>query len=1116
MNDQYHSPPGGVSIQLRCYHRWIKPKLKHPVLLLLTVLLGNMFLAQAQITLKATKQPLADVIKKLRAQTDYAVMVQEATLAKAAPVTVDLRDISLQKALEAIFKNQPLSFEIKDRTILIKAIEKAKARENGPDRQESITGRVTNEKGEPLVGATVYLLDATEKRTKQNVVTDGQGYFNFNLSEGATIEITYVGYISRILEARGTMHPIILTALSSELEEVVVNKGYYTESRRLSTGSVGKISEETIAQQPVTNVMGALIARIPGLEVTQGGGIPGAGFQIRIRGQNSIAAGKNPLFIVDGVPFASESLGYNQVSRQLPFIDGNIAVSPFNTLNPSDIENIEVLKDADATAIYGSRGANGVILITTKKGRAGKTQYEFNLNTAFNWAPKLMETISTEEYLAIRKEAFANDGVTTYPVAAFDVNGTWDQNRYTDWEKELLGNIANSVNFQGGVSGGSQQTQFLVRGGYQRENTIFPGDFKYQRGSVLANINHKSTDGRFNLDLSSNYATDDNNMSSVDFTRSIQFLAPNAPAMYLENGELNWENWPSGTSTNPMSQLVNQYDGSTQNLSSNLTLAYRPFPEFEIKANLGYSNYRLDEFLALPSTQYNPASGLTSRNSMAYKNAGSRQGWIIEPQASWKKGIGQGKLDILIGSTFQYQSSNALSQLAIGFPSNALIYNLPAATTLNVARNDDVLYKYQAVFGRLNYNLQDKYVVNLTARRDGSSRFSPERQFANFGAVGAAWLFSNEPFFQQTVPFISFGKLRGSYGLTGNDQIGDYQFLDTYTTNGNNYMGISGLLPEFLYNADFGWETNRKLETSIELGFFKDRLYTIFSWYRNRSSDQLVGIPLAGTTGFSSIQSNLGAEVQNTGLEFEVQATPIRSEKFTWRVSANFTLPKNKLLSFPGLEVSTYSNMYVVGQPLSIVKAYHMTGINPQTGIYEYEDVNGDGQLSASYDRNVIRNIASHFYGGLSNSFSYGGLSLDLFFQFVKKTGFNYLRSINQPGRSIASITKEAANGIWQPGRTDATIQVLTAGSNIQAVNAWSRLYQSDVAISDFYFIRLKNIALSYQVKPGWLGGVQARVFAQGQNLLTLTDYLGGDPETTLISNLPPLKTVNFGVQLTF
>jgi TonB-dependent starch-binding outer membrane protein SusC len=1064
------------------------------------------------VTLNEKNATLERVFKEINRQTGFDFLYNSKTLERSKRVSINVKDAPLEEVLKMCLKSWPLTFIIQDNTIVIK--EKTITANDISNIANipppiDVQGRIVTENGDPVEGASIQLKGSTKGTT-----TNSEGYFQLKgVDANVMLIISGVNINTQEIKLNGRTDIIIkATSKITSAEEVIINKGYYTESRKLSTGSVSKVDGETIGQQPVTNVMGALIARVPGLEITQAGGIPGAGYKVRIRGQNSIAAGNNPLFIVDGVPFSSESLGSNQVGRQLPFIDGNIAVSPFNILNPDDIASIEVLKDADATAIYGSRGSNGVVLITTKKGKAGETKYELTMNAAFSKVARFVDMVGTEENLAIRKKAFANDGVTTYPATEYDLNGTWDQSKNTNWQKELIGGTAKNWNIQAGVSGGSENTQFLVRGGVQKETTVFPGDFHYDRGSVLVNLNHKSSDDRFKLNLSANFSTDNNNMLNSDPTSNALFLSPVAPDLYNPDGSLNWAN---KTWTNPLAALNGTYDGKNRNLNTNMVMDIKLVHNLYLKTSLGFSDYRLDEYLATPSTTINPAFNAGSDRSYAYSNIGNRQNWIVEPQLNWKKYIGKSIFQALAGATFQNQSSVRTGISANNFPSNSLIYNIASASTQRTFINDNMLYKYQAFFGRLNYNLSDKYLLNLTARRDGSSRFSPENQFANFGAVGAAWIFSNERFIQDKFSFLSFGKLRGSYGITGNDQIGDYQFLNTYTTSGSvNYQGVVGLLPQRLYNPNFGWESNKKLEAALELGFFNDRLNLTTSWYRNRSSNQLVGIPLSGITGFTSIQANLPATVENTGWEFELQATIINSKKFSWRSAANLSIPRNKLVSFPGLESSSYASKYVVGQPLTIVKQYHMLGIDPQTGIYQYEDVNKDGQLSAANDRTAVRNIASDYFGGINNSFSLGKLQLDIFVQFTKTSGYNYLYWIGIPGGFPGSVMKDVAKNIWEPGRTDATIQVTTAGANQQALNAWNLLYRSDAAISNYYYARLKNVAFSWQLPE--LKHLRGRIFIQGQNLFTVTNYIGADPEAGSMQNLGPLRTINCGLQVNF
>nr|WP_305050892.1 TonB-dependent receptor [Elizabethkingia bruuniana] len=338
-------------------------------------------------------------------------------------------------------------------------------------------------------------------------------------------------------------------------------------------------------------------------------------------------------------------------------------------------------------------------------------------------------------------------------------------------------------------------------------------------------------------------------------------------------------------------------------------------------------------------------------------------------------------MDVLVGGTYQSDVMNQQSLQGYGFQSNAFIENIGSAQTKIISDLVKTEYKYAAVFGRINYQFDHKYILNITGRRDGSSRFGSNNKFANFGALGAAWLFSKEDLFKSfNLKWLSFGKLRASYGSSGSDNIGDYQYRDTFITSSTLiYNGVVGLSPSRLFNPDFSWEKTLKLETALELGFFNNRLNLTAAYYRNRSSNQLVGYQLPAITGFTSVLANLDATVQNTGLEIELSARPITTNDFKWDTGFNISFPKNKLISFPGLQGSTYANSYVIGEPISIVKLYHLEGINPQTGQYQFTDYNGDGKITSPDDRQVIKNIGIEFFGGLTNSFTYKNWNLSFY-----------------------------------------------------------------------------------------------------------------------------------------
>jgi TonB-linked SusC/RagA family outer membrane protein len=971
----------------------------------------------------------------------------------------------------------------------------------GMTTQPTIRGTVTDADG-ALPGVTVTVRKSQSQFQSQSqsasTITDEKGKYSINASEGDVLVFSYVGYKEvAVAVDSGSVLNVTMTEDETTLKEVTVNAGYYSVKDKNRTGSISRITSKDIEKQPVTNVLAAMQGRMAGVEVVQDSGNPGGAFAIKIRGTNSLRAdGNQPLYVIDGVPYSSETIGAISTSGNSPSL-----TSPLNSINPADIESLEVLKDADATAIYGSRGANGVVLITTKKGKAGATSFTVNASTSFGSVTRLPNLMNTQQYLAMRRQAFANDGVTVYPDYAYDVNGTWDANRNTDWQKVLLGGTSEIKNVQASVSGGSTRTQYLLSGTYRTESTVFPGDFLYKKGAVHFSMNHTSEDERFALNFSVGYTTQNNHQPAVDLTPLARTLAPNAPALYDAQGHLNWEN---STWDNPLAGLQQQFEARIGDWTANTFLSYKLLSNLYFKSSVGFTDLHNTESNTQPNTMYNPAYGLGSEFSGLNLNTTSRSSWIVEPQLHWSSALGKGKFEALVGSTLQQQRTERLFQSGFGFASNSLIHDLASATIKTVDLSDVTLYNYQALFARINYTYADRYILNVTGRRDGSSRFGSGKQFALFGAVGGAWLFSNESFLKDN-PVLSFGKLRASYGTTGNDQIGDYQFLDTYVSSGVAYQGTIGLQPVRLFNPDFGWETNTKFEVALETGFLKDRIFLTTAYYLNRSCNQLVGIPLPGTTGFSSLYANLNATVQNSGVEVTLRMENVRTKDFSWTTNFNIAASKNKLLSYPGLESSPYATTYVVGQSINIIKLYHYTGMNPASGLYEFQDANGDGAITSIADRQTVADLSPKYFGGLQNQLKYKGLQLDFLLQFVKQENFGAIPGV--PGTAVNQLASVS---------NAATQQPYTAGSNGDVINAYYRYGLSDGALQDASYIRLKNVSLTYDVPTSLTKGLRCQVYLQGQNVLTFTRFTYGDPEFKFSRFLPPLKVFTVGAKLTF
>jgi TonB-dependent starch-binding outer membrane protein SusC len=1065
------------------------------------------------VTVELKNESPLKLFDEIRDQTGLQFAYQKPQIEKYHNVTLNKEKRSVRATLDLAFQNTALSYRRSGMSIVIFAREVGS--QNSRDRTlQKVSGTVTDKEGLSVAGVNVIV-----KGTTIGTSTDANGRYEIQAAEGDVLVFSFIGYKPHEFTiSNQTVINVVLQEDATTLSEVVVNGGYYTATKITGTGSIGQVSAKEITNQPVVNPMQALQGRLAGVEIVQTSGIPGTVMNIQIRGQNSLNfAANRPLYVIDGVPVTSDPFRSDGIQTIF-------GMDPLNTINPESIESIDVLKDADATAIYGSRGANGVVLITTKKGSKnieGKTNLEVNFYSGVGWANQ-MNLLNSKQYLMMRREAFANDGLTPDMQNAKDLL-LWDTTRYTNWQDVLFGGTANTTDAQLALSGGNAFTAFRVNVGYHNETLVYPGDFGYRRFSGGLSLTHTSKNNKFNATFTTHYGVDNNDLMDAELVAPAITLAPVAPELFNNDGSLNWELDSNGSPTwfNPLAGLLREQNVRSNNFISSTVLQYELFPGLSLKANLGFNRQAIDEVRITPFGSFAPRVSIRSSTSTAIIRS-DVVSWITEPQILYKKEISKGFLDVVLGSTLLNKESSFLRVMGLGYGSDNLLGSLNFADNIYVFDDNASQYKYAALFGRVSYNWNEKYVVNLTGRRDGSSRFGPNDRFANFGAVGIGWIFSNESFVQTGLPVLSFGKLRASYGAAGSDNIGDYRFLDTYTGTTSSYQGVQGLIPDGLANPDYAWEVTKKLEVGTELGFIKDRIVFSASWYKNRSSNSLVGQPLPATTGYPSVTANLNATIQNTGLEFTARTINVQTKGVTWTTSINFSVPRNKLLSYPGLQASPDAIRYVVGKPTTIQQVYHYLDVNPQTGDYEVEDVNGDG-LYNQQDRTTIMNTGRRFYGGLNNTVSYKGVEASFLFEFVKQTTLNsFFNSIGGDFSSFPfSVFPPVGNqhvGVldrWQNEGDKTNVQKFTTLPSVPYQNA----SQSDRAYDDTSFIRLKTVSIGYTISPKALDKMSIKnlkVFVQGQNLLTFTKYIGLDPQFTGRGTLPALKMVTAGVQVGF
>lgn len=1080
-----------------------------------------------KVTLSLDHVPVQKVFAEVFRQTGISIVYTESMFKDFSPVTIHMRDASPEEVLDKCLKDQPFAYSMEGSMIVIKKKVSPPAVADSSFSSPppiDIHGHITDSSGAPLAGASV-----TIRGTKTGTTTDVNGNFELrNAKENVILIISYTGYTTKQIKTNGHDLTVLLSKSNSPLDEIQVI-AYGEVSKRFQTGNVTTVKGEDIAKQPVSNPLLALEGRVPGLFITQVNGLPGSAVIVRLQGQNSILNGNDPLYVIDGVPFTSQLLPTTTggpLGSSGAFSNGtSLQGNPLSYINPSDIESIDVLKDADATAIYGSRAANGAILITTKKGKIGQTKGEINLQQGWGHITRKINLLNTQQYLEMRHEAFRNNGAT--PDSNYDYDLTlWDTTRNTDWQKIFIGGTSQYTNVNASVSGGTSVMQYLVGGTFHRETTIFPGNFDDKKGSLHFNINSQSINQKFHLQLTGNYLIDNNLLPQTDLTASALNLAPDAPALHNPDGTLNWMVAPSGASSwyNPLAGLYNTYQNKTNNLISNLVLGYKLFNDIEIKSSFGYTSLQTNEFAPSPLIAYKPEQRSSNTSSALYSNS-TINSWIIEPQAFYKRNIGKGRLDFLIGTTIQQNNSNGQALAGVGYNSDAVLANILSATTIVPVSSVASVYKYNAAFGRLSYNWDSKYLLNFSVRRDGSSRFGSQNRFHNFGSIAGAWIFTQESFIQNNLPFLDFGKLRGSFGTTGNDQIGDYQNLNLYSPNivGVPYQNTTGLVPNGLSNPYLQWEETKKIQFGLDLSFYKERILLTANYVHNQSSNQLLSYGLPIITGFYTVNKNFPATVQNTAWELSLTTTNIKTRNFSWTSNINLTIPRNKLISFPDLASSSYSNSLIVGQPVTILKKFHQIGVNDSTGIYEFADSKGSPTYNPSYttDQTAIIDRAPRYYGGFQNSFSYKGFHLDFLFQFVKQIGASYAYTFI-PGVYIGG----SVNGYNQPVSVLSRWQKPGDKSNIErfssdfsTAGAYSYSAGSDAAFTDASFIRLKNLSFSWELPKSLLQKTHlqgCRIFMQGQNLLTITHYAGMDPENqgTVTLSLPPQKVLTVGFQM--
>jgi TonB-linked SusC/RagA family outer membrane protein len=1091
------------------------------------------------ITFKGRGVPLLKVFSEIKKQTGYAVMYNADQLEIARPLDIDARNTPLRDFLRQALKDQPFEYSIENTTIFIsfKAVSPAVTSKPGDTARPGpkLQGRVMDGV-DPLGGATFTI--RKDGHLSAAGTMDVNGRFRImNLAEGVYIlEVSFIGYERNIRQVTITdKQQTILVGMkkSDNTLDEIQTTAYSRTTKRFNTGDVTTINAEEIERNPVPNVLQALEGRVPGMFVTEQTGYANGAFQVQIRSLNTLSGQQpsspgsgtftvQPLYILDGVEYpAGSSLPMGDFPVFYPAADGGNAL---NYLDPSQIESINVLKGADATAIYGSRGAFGVILITTKKAKAGKPSLTLNVTqgiTELGTSPKLM---NTTQYLALRDNAFANDGTKPGPTD-YDVNGTWDSTKSYDWKKFFLGGHAPTTRANATYTGGTTNSSYLIGANYSSISNVEMTKGTVGAGGMNFSMNTATSDKKLTMALSGSYTSNVDDRVPVDFSGQAGLTqAPDAPYPFLPTGKLNWAN-----GNNPAAVLNGVYRNGMDNFIANTTLTITPVKGLILTAAGGYNLLSAKEFAGQPSTFFNPAT-FTRAETNSFVNLYRTRTFSADPRAEFIHSLGKkGRLDVMAGGSLRdiVNQTNYIGGSA--YPTDQLLLDPALADGAHTYTNYNVTpNRYIGGFAIANFRWADKYILNVNGRRDGSSVFGNNRQFGNFWSVAGAWIISEEPWFKGLRNVIDFLKLKGSYGLVGGSGAQPYQWLNTYSMGSNYYGGGLGLFPQNLSNPYLHWETDRNSEAGLNFDLWKGVVNVDATYYFDRVGDQIISQPLASITGFTSFSDNSPAKIHTHGTEFMIITQNIRKKDFSWSTRINLTIPRTKLVAYPGLGNLVSNVNYVIGKPITGIKVFRFAGVDPATGVYNFINAQGvKGEFTPIFspvylndvtDRTQFVDLAPNWYGGILNSLTYKRVSLDFLVSLTDRKGPNYLGFQDlEPGAANANFPVDLANRRWMKPGDITTVPKATAGfiGYLDQIN----FVNSTGSYSNATYARLQNLSLSYKL-PSKLAGkahmASLSVFVAGQNLLTISKYGDLDPENMQAGHMPPLRVFTGGLKVTF
>ena len=999
----------------------------------------------------------------------------------------------------------------------------------------TITGKITDaDNGEYMPGVTIL-----QEGTQNGTISDFDGKYTINVPEsGATLVFSFVGYETQKITLGEKNVVYVSLKMSQEILEEEVVVGYGTEVKTKVTGSISEIKADEIALTPVSTVEQTLQGRAAGLFIESNNGKVGGDVKIRIRGSSSINASNQPLIIVDGIPI-------NTVAINDYF---NVYLNPLNDIDFNDIASVEVLKDASASAIYGSRAANGVLIITTKRGKEGKAKITLDYQQGFSEPTRLREFLNAEEYIDYFTQAainageydFANglSGYATVEEAVEDYIGDVEKKfdrlaGHTDWRGDYANTDWQSLAFQKAISsmldlsisGGTEKMQYFTSVGYSYQDGIMIGNHG-DRFNILNNIDAQLTE-KLKMSLNLNLSRSINNDIPDDnsFSTPLQMVAQ-SPITPPKDTTGEYYNTPTTLYYNPLIEQDNVFfESTTFRTLSNIAAEYQLIPSLAIRGEFGgdITNHYQERFYGSKSEVGLSVGGYATNYNATVQYLNTKLLLIYDKQIE-KHSIGATG-----GMEYNKYDDNYNYVEGQGFPNDKL-QTLASAAEIVAGTSVDSYYRFLSYFARATYDYDTRYLLNITVRADGSSRFGEENRYGVFPSASVGWVMSNEAFLKGSEK-VSLLKLRASYGLTGNAGIGNFDYKGLYGIG--SYAGTSSLFPSSIANPALTWEKTAQLDIGFDFCFYNDRISGELDYYIKNTTDLLLDVPVPATTGYAVQTQNVGS-LENKGYEIVINTQNFIGD-FSWSTSFNFSVNKNKILELAdGQELidlggSDFMNVIMVGQPLGVFYGAEYAGVDPDNGdgLFYVNETEGSDETTTDFNLAnyvVIGDPNPDFISGITNNFAYKNISLDVTLQSVYGNDVNlqgdYWMSSNASQYDNQTIDQLDA---WQnPGdETDIPENRLLFANGTES--------RSSRYLSDASYLRVKTVTLSFSFPKRLtekMNMSSLRLYTSAYNLFTFTNYTGWDPEVSTDSftdnvyygidfySAPQPKTVVFGVSI--